>query len=152
MVMPKLPFSLFDFKYIDKFEVIDKKMVAAAGVAIPSTTIYTCPDFKFALLLQATIGSIKTTSTEMALKLIRYDHHGIGEVSDLLLNETFGTSESYLSWPMAKASANWALGWTLVFLFPKDIIEYSHALTLAETIVDTVALVLIEYSDPRYPK
>ena len=152
MVIPKFPFSLFDFKHIDKFGPLATKIAeAAAGAAIPETVIYTCPDYKFALILQASVVSTKTTSTAFTMAIIRAKRNNITGIQDWLLIEDLGTSESVISWPMSKPTTSWCLGWTLVFLFPGDTIKISHALTAAETIEDKVEIIGIEYSDPRYP-
>ena len=150
--MPKLPFSLFDFKNIDRFEIVAKKVSSVAGVAIPETMIYKVPDYKFTLLLQASVLSTKITSTAFAMYIIRATVGNVTLIQDWLINEDLGTTEASMSWPSSLATTTHGLGWTLVFLFPGDEIRIAHALTAAETIEDKVGLTLIEYSDPRYEK
>lgn len=148
--MPKLPFTLFDFKNIDYFGPKAKKIEAAAGAAIPETVVYKCPDHKFTLLLQANVASIKVTSTEFTMAIIRADIEGVSNIQDWLMVEDLGTTEGGMSWPMQKAATGWVLGWGLAFLFPGDEIRVSHALTALETIVDRIGLIIIEYEDPRW--
>ena len=149
MVMPKFPFSLFNFDYIDKFGPIRALVTSAAGDAIPETVIYKVPDHKFALLLSASVTITKTTATSMQLYI---KHPSINHVlgQDWLINETL--SSVAVSWPDSQPSTDHGLGLALVFLFPGDTINVAQALTLGETISHQVILNIIEYSDPRYEK
>lgn len=148
MVQPKIPFSLFDFKYISMFEERKAWLTAAAGAAIALTDIYECPEHKFALLLGLTVNVTKTTATALLVALQRAARRDPAAISPALISES--AASGYYSWPSGKAAGAHVMGWHLCFLFPGDKIRLSHALTAAETIVDSVSYVIIEYIDPRY--
>lgn len=157
MVLPAFPFSLFDFKYINKFEPICHQVDAAAGDAIPETVIYEVPEHKFALLLGIHVLSTKTTSTEFICYIIRNKENmeikGLPDttaIANALITETLGDTEALVSWPAAKTPSLWVPAWHLYFLHAGDKIAISHALTALETIEDIVTVQRIEYNDPRW--
>ena len=149
MVMPKLPFSLFDFNHINKFGPITKTLGAAAGADI-ATNLYTIPPFKFALILSVSVESVKTTSTRFEAYITRKAVHD--SFVEHLIDETLGSTEHHASWPPAKAPATWIMAWHLLLMFPGDVLSIRHALTAAETIIDDISVSRIEYNDPRYEK
>jgi len=146
MVMPKLPFSLFNFKNIDKFAPIVKEIEAAAGVVIPVTTIYKCPDHKFAWLLGVHCQLVKTTGTALRCDHVRPD----ATVAHSLIVETAGTGS--FSWPSGKTTGEHVPGWFPLFMFPGEILSVQQALTALETIYHLWTVDRIEYDDPRYEK
>ena len=146
--MPKLPFSLFDFKHIDKIEPILVHLTAIAASAIDKV-VYTVPDGKFALILSASVLSYKVTSTVFQMYVQRKEARP-PVWRDHLIRETLGTTETHASWPPAKAPASWVMAWHLLLMWPGDHIRVLHALTAAETIQDDVSISRIEYNDPRY--
>lgn len=143
-----IPFSLFDFKHINKFSPIATTVEAAAGNAI-AKAIYTCPKYMFTLILSVSVESAKTTSTQFKTYITRAAtiHDSFREH---LIDETLGTTEVHASWPAGKAPATWSMGWHLLFMFPGDVLWVTHALTVAETIADDISVVRIEYNDPRF--
>ena len=147
--MPKFPFSLFDFRYIDKFGPMHFLVEAASGIAIPETMLYKVPDYKFTLILSACVNVTKTTATSMQLYILHLTRHG-ADSAEYLINEDAGTGVLAQSWPSSKATTDAGLGWCLKFLFPGDTINVAQALTAVETIRLEAILDLIEYSDPRY--
>lgn len=150
MVMPKFPFSLFDFKNITKFDIKHYKADAAAGVQLDAV-MYVCPDHKIALLLFLSINATKTTPTNLLVHIARVYETPPEEVwYQDLLSEDVGTASA--SWPSGKAAASNVCGWHLCFLFPGDGILVRHALTVAETIAHLGVYHIIEYNDPRYEK
>lgn len=149
LVLPAFPFSLFDFKYIEKFGPIHHNTKAAAGVAIPETTLYTCPEHRFALILGACARSIKTTATSFSMYIVHAERQG-ADMQEYLMHETIGSGTYPLSFPNSKESTEWGIGWRLLFLFPKDEIRIAQSLTAAETIEVETIIDLIQYKDPRY--
>jgi len=146
---PRVPFSLFDFKTIHEFKPRQKTLSSTAGIAIPSTVFYTCPDHKFALLLKLSVAVTKTTATALLVLVGRTSQKDEKvSSSEALISESANTG--YYSWPSGKATGSHVLGWCLEFLFAGDTLNLSHALTAAETITDVVSWVIIEYDDPRY--
>ena len=148
-MLPKFPFSLFDFKNIDRIEPIFKRLNAAAGDAITTTTIYEVPQHKFALLLGVGLVVTKTTATELNLHILRNFKIGASKTfADYLLTEDVATSK--IGWPSAKTAADHTLGWHLCFMWAEDQLRVSHALTAAEVIQHDITINRIEYSDPRF--
>jgi len=150
MVMPKLPFTLFDFDRMSFFGVKNKVLESAAGVAIPTTTIYTVPEHKMALLLNLKVQVAKTTATELLVRVIRKEKDETLDTSEALIRES--AADNYFSWPSGKTAGAHVFGWHLLFLFEGDAIDASQALTAAETIKHTFSWLIIEYDDPRYEK
>lgn len=150
MVMPKLPFSLFDFDRMLHFGPKYKRLAAAAGDAIPSTAIYEVPQHTIVLLMKLSVNVAKTTGTALSVHVERKNPDETINSTEVLISETADTGP--YSWPSGKATGSHVLGWFINFLLPGDIIYLSHALTALETIVDNVSMFLIEYKDPRYEK
>jgi len=149
--MPKLPFSLFDFKNIESFDPKYYRAAAAAGAAIDAT-VYKCKDHHFAWLISFNIEVIKTTGTALEIGIIR-DYMApkpLPTYLQVLIAETIGTEN--VNWPSAKTTAIHSVGQHMCFLFPGDYLYVTHALTAAETIDHEGFYHLIEYRDPRYEK
>lgn len=149
MVMPKLPFSLFDFKRIVKFEPQFFVEEAAAGAAL-NYTMYTCPTHKFAWILKINIEVTKTTGTALNIDIVRKKAPKSEGWYESLFLETIGGEN--ISWPSNKASAVNSPAYHIALLFPGDKIQIGHALTAAETIDHYGTYHIIEYNDPRYEK
>lgn len=147
VVLPKPAFSLFDLKRASAIEPIHEYVSASAGVAVPATTIYTCPPHKIVLLLGISDYVTKATATAMTMYIQRKITGALAYL-DGLIAETQGTG--YASWPSAKAAAQHTIGYHICLLFPGDIIRITHALTAAETITHEITIHRIEYTDPRY--
>ena len=144
MVMPKLPFSLFDFKLIQKIEPILWEKISGAGVAIPVTIIYTVPEHHFVWLLGINVTVTKITGTLMYYAIVRKKGG-----ADMLIYESAADTGQY-AWPSAKTPSLQTPAWFPLFLFEGDTIKVSHALTAAETIAHSTMIHRIEYKDPRY--
>ena len=148
-MLPKFPFSLFDFKHIDKIEPLQKTLSSSAGNAIALTTIYEVKDHKFVLLLGMSITVTKTTGTALLAFIERKNKIAAAlTFVDTLIQETADTGP--YSWPSQKTAAEHTVGWHLCFMFPGDKIRVSQALTAAETILHEILIHRIEYSDPRF--
>jgi len=156
--MPQLPFSLLDFKRIEKFAPLCKQVDAAAGDPI-SAEIYRVPKHKLVWLIGIDVMCTKITSTALVCDLTRskdeMEISGLPKatpVRQILIAETVGTTEGYVSWPAAKTPSLWVASWFPLFLHAGDLVNLTHAFTVAETIKDIITVNRIEYSDPRYEK
>lgn len=151
MVMPKLPFNLFDFKHIDYFEPIFINLTAAAGDAIPLTTLYTVPAHKLAWLQSVGIYVGKITATALVLSLTRAQKIVPATTfNHALIKEDAATGE--YSWPSAKTTTEYVFAWHPLFMHAGDFLTISQTLTIAETINHKIIINRIEYDDPRYEK
>lgn len=151
MVMPKLPFSLFNFKYITSFDPKYYRASAAAGVDIDEE-VYTCKDHHFAWLLSFNIDVVKTTGTNLEIGISRV--YGAPKPAptfiQYLIKETIGTET--VNWPSAKTAAVHSVANHPLFLFPGDLLWVVQDLTALETIDHEGFYHIIEYKDPRYEK
>jgi len=143
--MPELPFNLLDFKRMTLFTPFYKVYEAAAGDAINETNVYSPPDHTFAWLRGVSIISVKATATEAQV----FTRHKNNLGDRYLIKDNLGTGEPQ-SWPSAKATTLHMLSWYPLFMFPTERIQFTHALTIAETIVDRMIIDRIEYRDPRF--
>lgn len=147
MVLPKPQFSLFNFKFIQFWGVKAYLKQAGAGAAI-SADVYTVPDGSIVWLQSVAILTQKTTATEVQC-FIKRKVGTMLPLEHLIVEDS--TNNKYLCWPQHKAASTLeSLAWLPLFLHEGDIIRLTHDLTAAETINDTVALHMVEYTDPRY--
>lgn len=149
MVKPHIPFSLFDFKFIESWG--SKRFTASAGAgAAIAEVLYTCPDNKIVLILAANLYTQKTTGTAVVLKVRRKLSAIASAVPELELIAEDSINNTNFGWPSSKpATGNQPVAWHLLFLFPGDQLYLTHALTAAETIDDEVHIDCIIYQDPR---
>jgi len=140
----KMPFNLFDFKLIEKADDIYKVISAAAGAAIPVTTLYTVPEHKIAWLQSVHVSILKATGTNMTCEVFN-------RASDIIQTLLYETADSGpYSWPSNKTSGMHVASWFPLILWSKESIRVQQALTAAETISHKWNIKRFEYHDPRY--
>lgn len=155
LVMPKLPFSLFNYEYIiDDKPLYDTESAAAGNVIsheirlAPGENVDDeIPSGRMMWLRSFVLGSAKTTGTALSVYIVRKKWPGSSWTGkETLFAETIGTD--VLSWPFTtKLAAGYELGNCILMLFPGDKIAVAHALTAAETIVHeyTIQRILYDY-------
>lgn len=85
----------------------------------------------------------------MKLAIMRHTSEGDWPCDWLIAEDS--ENQEWFAWPPGKTpTLPKTPGWHLIFMYPGDYIYYTHALTAAETIEDTINMGMIEYSDPRY--